>query len=104
MTGFQQFIDTFGDITVSQVVWFIMGLGFIIFSGRKIAKYLTDRAIAKKEQDDKLKVALETVGNTIHLRIGYFFVWYSLIICYMRSHSELLLHSEHLVELDPRPN
>ena len=63
MTGFQQFIDTFGDITVSQVVWFLMGLGFIIFSGRKFAKYLTDRAIAKKEQDDKLKVALETVGN-----------------------------------------
>lgn len=63
MTGFQQFIDTFGDITVSQIVWFLMGLGFIIFSGRKFAKYLTDRAIAKKEQDDKLKMALETVGN-----------------------------------------
>ena len=31
MTGFQQFIDTFGDITVSQVVWFLMVFYLFLF-------------------------------------------------------------------------
>lgn len=61
MTGIQEFLNTFGDITVLNVVQIIMAIVFLNFIYKKVKKYLIDKHEADKLRDEQLKEALEAV-------------------------------------------
>lgn len=68
MTGFDEFIKLFGDITVLQVAEFGLAVVFIIFIYKKVKKYLDTKARdelvkveSEKERDEKIKEALDAV-------------------------------------------
>ena len=70
MTGFEQFLEIFGNITVSKIVVIILA-GLFCYKGYKqfVAflknkeKIVIQKYEAEKEKDEQLKVALEEVSK-----------------------------------------
>jgi len=61
LTGFDEFIDTFGNITIGNVVTAILASVFLGLTYRKIRDYLIKKYEAEKEKDKQLKEALDSV-------------------------------------------
>lgn len=61
MQGLEQFVSTFGHITVSQIVVVVLALGFLVAIYRKVSDYLMKKHDAAQEKDQQLKTALEAV-------------------------------------------
>lgn len=61
LTGFQEFLKLFGDITVLNVVEIILAGVFLFFIYKKIRDYLIKKHDADKKRDEELKEALEAV-------------------------------------------
>ena len=58
---FEYFIDSFGQITIVQVAYFILAICFIVYCGKKISKYIIDRHEQDKIKDAQLKTALDAI-------------------------------------------
>lgn len=63
MTGFDEFKNLFGSITVLNVVEILLAGVFLYLVYRKVSKYLIDRYEANKKKDEQLKTALEAVNK-----------------------------------------
>lgn len=68
MNGFDEFLKLFGNVTVLQIVEFVLAVVFMIIIFKKIKKYFDTKAkdeIAKaeaeKERDEKIREALDAV-------------------------------------------
>ena len=61
MQGFEQFVDTFGHITIAEVIVILMALGFAIAIYRKFSDYLMKKHDAAQAKDAELKEALASV-------------------------------------------
>lgn len=59
MTGSNEFLQLFGNVTLSTVVYIIMALIFCILVYRRISDYLFKRHDAELAKDRQLKEALE---------------------------------------------
>jgi hypothetical protein len=66
--GLDEFLLLFGDITISQIVTFVMAIIFIIFLCKQAKKYFNEkikvqneREQAEKKKDEELKEALSAV-------------------------------------------
>ncbi len=57
----EEFLAVFGGFTVADVVKFVLALGFLIYTGKKIRDYLVKRYEAEKEKDKQLHEALDAV-------------------------------------------
>ena len=63
MTGLEEFLKTFGNLTVANVVYIIMAIIFLIFVYRKFSDYLIKKHDAEEEKDKQVKEALEAVSK-----------------------------------------
>ena len=63
MTGLEEFLKTFGDLTVANVIYIIMSIIFLVFIYRKFSDYLIKRHDAEEEKDKQVKEALEAVSK-----------------------------------------
>ena len=63
MTGSNEFLKVFGDITVAQVVYVIMAIIFLVLVYKKVSDYLYKRHDAEQAKDKQLKDALEAVSH-----------------------------------------
>lgn len=63
MTGSKEFLEVFGNITVSQVVYVTMAIVFLFLVYRKVSDYLYKRHDAEQAKDNQIKEALEAVGK-----------------------------------------
>ena len=63
MSGSKEFLELFGNITVSQVVYVIMAIVFLIMVYRKVSDYLYKRHDAEQEKDKRVKEALEAASH-----------------------------------------
>ena len=63
MTGSKEFLELFGNMTVSKVVYVIMSIIFLVMVYRKVSDYLYKRHDAEQEKDKQLKDALEAVSH-----------------------------------------
>lgn len=61
MTGLDEFTALFGNITVLQVVEFLMACVFMFFVYKKVRDYLIKRHDTEKEKGEQLKEALSAV-------------------------------------------
>lgn len=61
MTGLNQFLELFGDVTIAHVVLVIFSGIFLLVVGRKICNVVIERHEAAKAKDAKLDKALEGV-------------------------------------------
>lgn len=62
MTGLEEFLKTFGNITVSNVITVALAAVFLGMTYKKIRDYLIKKYEAEKEKDKELKEALEALG------------------------------------------
>lgn len=58
MVGLNEFLELFGDITILQLVWFILAVVFVVASYRKFRDYLIKKHENEKVKDDKINKAL----------------------------------------------
>jgi predicted secreted protein len=58
MIGLNEFLELFGDITILQLVWFILAVVFVVASYRKFRDYLIKKHENEKVKDDKINKAL----------------------------------------------
>lgn len=63
MTGSKEFLEVFGNVTVSQVAYIIMSIVFLMLVYKKFKDYLYKRHDAEQEKDNRIKEALEAVGK-----------------------------------------
>jgi excinuclease ABC subunit B len=63
LTGSNEFLAVFGNITVAQLVYIIMAIVFLILVYRKVGDYLYKRHDAEQEKDKQLKEALEAASH-----------------------------------------
>lgn len=63
MTGLDQFLAIFGNITVTQIVVGIFIIIFAIKIYKEVRKYFINRYEKEKEKDEQLKIALEEVAK-----------------------------------------
>lgn len=63
MTGFDEFKEVFGSITVLSVVELLLAILFCYLIYRKLSKYLIGRYEASKKKDEQLKTALDQVSK-----------------------------------------
>lgn len=63
LTGQKEFLEVFGGITVSQIVYVIMAIVFLVLVYRKVSDYLYKRHDAEQEKDKQLKETLEAVSH-----------------------------------------
>ena len=63
MSGSKEFLELFGNITVSQVVYVVMAIVFLIMVYRKVSDYLYKRHDAEQEKDKRIKEALEAASH-----------------------------------------
>lgn len=63
MTGFDEFKELFGSITVLTVVELVLAIVFLYLIYRKVSKYLIGRYEAGKQKDEQLKTALDAVSK-----------------------------------------
>ena len=61
MQGLDEFLETFGHITIAEVVAVVLAIVFLVAIYRKISDYLMKRHDAAQEKDAHLKEALEAV-------------------------------------------
>ena len=61
MHGFEEFMSTFGHITISDVAIFLVALGFIVAVYKKVSDYLMKKHDAAQAKDAQLQEALESV-------------------------------------------
>lgn len=61
MTGFDEFMGVFGEITVTNVVQILLAGVFLTLAYRKFKKYLTERHDQEQLQTAQLQEALESV-------------------------------------------
>ena len=61
LQGFDEFISTFGHITIADVALVLVALGFIIAIYKKFNDYLMKKHDAAQAKDAQLKEALESV-------------------------------------------
>lgn len=61
MTGLNQFLDLFGQVTLSTVVGLVLAGVFLYMVYKKIREYLIDRYEAEKNRDQKINEALDAV-------------------------------------------
>ena len=61
MQGFNEFVETFGHITIAEVIVVILALGFAIAIYRKVSDYLMKKHDAAQAKDAQLTEALESV-------------------------------------------
>lgn len=61
VSGQEEFLDVFGDITISDILIILVALGFLISIGRLLRKYIVSRYEANKEKDEQLAEALKAV-------------------------------------------
>lgn len=59
MTGLEEFLKVFGNLTVANVVYIIMSIVFLVFVYRKFNEYLIKRHEAEQEKDKQIKEALD---------------------------------------------
>lgn len=55
------FLEMFGSLTVADVFTFLLALGFLVYTGKKIRDYLVRRYEAEKKKDEQLHEALDAV-------------------------------------------
>ena len=63
MTGFDEFKEVFGSVTVLSVVELLLAILFCYLIYRKLSKYLIGRYEASKKKDEQLKTALDQVSK-----------------------------------------
>lgn len=63
MTGYDEFMAVFGDITILQVIQITLAGVFLYLFYRKVRDYLVGRYEADKVRDEQLKEALEAVSK-----------------------------------------
>lgn len=61
MTGFTEFKDLFGDITVLSVIEVLLAVVFLVFIGKKVRDYLIKKHEMDRLRDEQIKEALEAV-------------------------------------------
>ena len=61
MTGYDEFMAVFGEITLSDVVQILIAGIFLFLAYRKLKKYLVDKHDREQLQDAQLQEALESV-------------------------------------------
>ena len=61
MQGFDEFVDTFGHITIAEVIVLILAIVFLLAIYKKFADFLMKKHDAAQEKDAQLKEALEAV-------------------------------------------
>lgn len=61
MTGFEQFVSLFGNITILDVITFILAVTFLIVVFGKIIKYIIDKHDREKIKDEKFNEVCEAV-------------------------------------------
>jgi hypothetical protein len=63
-----EFLKLFGDITVSNIVTFLIACAFLIGVYIKVKKYLIDKYEIEKSKDDKIKEICEAVKEIPELK------------------------------------
>lgn len=63
LTGFDEFKEVFGSVTVLSVVELLLAILFCYLIYRKLSKYLIGRYEASKKKDEQLKTALDAVSK-----------------------------------------
>lgn len=63
MTGLEEFLKMFGNLTVANVIYIVMAIIFLILVYRKFSDYLIKRHDAEEEKDKQVKEALEAVSK-----------------------------------------
>ena len=61
MTGFEEFKDLFGDITVLSVIEMLLAVVFLVFIGKKVRDYLIKKHEMDRIRDEQIREALEAV-------------------------------------------
>lgn len=61
MTGLEQFLNLFGNITVLNVVEFVLAVAFLLYLWKITKKNINDRHDAEQQRDAELQEALEGV-------------------------------------------
>lgn len=61
MTGFEEFKNLFGDITVLSVIEVLLAVVFLVFVGKKVRDYLIKKHEMDRIRDEQIKEALEAV-------------------------------------------
>lgn len=63
MTGLDEFVKTFGNITVLNVIEIILAGIFLFISYKKVKKYLIDRYEENRVRDEQLQEALAAIAK-----------------------------------------
>lgn len=63
MTGYDEFVNLFGDITVLNVLQVIFAVVFLYFVYKKVRDYLIKRYEDDKKKDAQLKEALDAISK-----------------------------------------
>lgn len=63
MTGYDEFVNLFGDITVLNVLQVILAVVFLYFVYKKVRDYLIKRYEDDKKKDAQLKEALDAISK-----------------------------------------
>lgn len=61
MQGLDEFLDTFGHITIAEVIVVIFALVFLVATYKKVSDYLMKKHDAAQEKDAQFKEVLESV-------------------------------------------
>ena len=61
MNGFNEFVNLFGHITISELTVLLLAIGFAVAVYRKISDYLMKKHDAAQAKDAQIKSALEVV-------------------------------------------
>lgn len=61
MTGFEEFKNLFGDITVLSVIEALLAVVFLVFIGKKVRDYLIKKHEMDRIRDEQIREALEAV-------------------------------------------
>ena len=68
MTGYDEFINLFGGISILDVARFILACVFLFFIAKKVRDYLIKKHDADQEKNEQLKQALESISHNPEYR------------------------------------
>lgn len=63
MTGKNEFLELFGNVTIADTVTVLFAVIFLILVYRKVSEYLLKRHDAEQEKDNRIKAALEATSH-----------------------------------------
>lgn len=63
MTGLDQFLEFFGNVTLAQVISLGLAIFFVVFICMKFTKYLHKKWEAQVEKDKKFKEAMDQISQ-----------------------------------------